>query len=304
MVVVVVFVGRLFVLCAESCVVRRLFIYALCAECWSAVANYQSGDMTAPYISKDVRDQAQLFADQRSSVSVIRYWKLSEKDKQLPTPEQLAIVKREEEEREAKLNAKSTDSKSGGSKSAPTANTASASEKTAESPPAAATASTTTVTATATATATAAADGKTKADTNSAGDNGVLTLPAELPTPAKDSQFDESVHVPCGIHTDTGMLTFIICAPVAGLQIQNRFPNHTDPTQQPAADHKKPPTPEAEAVDEGYGVEKPGTVTNWLDVEKTCEVGVDLFVIAGRKCSLFAHGMCDERNTASLIECF
>src|SRR4051812_12476951 len=94
-----------------------------------------------------------------------------------------------------------------------------------------------------------------------------------------------------------GMLTFIICAPVAGLQIANRFPTAASTaTTKPVA--APTTTPDSKTVadlatseNNEYGIEKTA-VSNWLDVEKTSTVGVDLFVIAGRKCSLFAAGTC------------
>jgi len=58
----------------------------------------------------------------------------------------------------------------------------------------------------------------------------------------------------CKVHTDTGVLTLIMCSSVAGLQIEKR-----------------------------------GSSGEWLEVEKTNTPGVDLFVIGGGKLHMFGR---------------
>jgi hypothetical protein len=116
-----------------------------------------------------------------------------------------------------------------------------------------------------------------------------------------------------------GMLTFILCAPVAGLQIQNRFAAPKAKGAKAAAPvGGAPVTPsdsmgsgtsgETAVVDAMGGAAK-GTADvedgiDWLDVEKTFKPQADryLFAIAGRKCALFAAGTTTHHTTHHCME--
>jgi len=78
---------------------------------------------------------------------------------------------------------------------------------------------------------------------------------SEYSTDPKDNDTDkltqEGMTYPSKTHTDTGIMTFIICAEVPGLQVWDTLNDE------------------------------------WLEVEKICNPKSDLFVIAGRKLPLF-----------------
>lgn len=280
-------------------------LHAISKKCWSSVCTFKdtSAGMTGPFIAPDVMEQSQAWADVRSSISVIRYWKLQDRDSYLPTPEQLEAVKKFEAERIAAATAASTAKASANSKTEPAAAGVAAATNAAT-----ATAAATPAAGDAKAPADTVGDGKTDAKAAATNTPAAATVTAaatasattaaapkaELPSAPKDDKFDESMHVPCGVHTDTGMLTYIVCAPVAGLQIQNRFPTKKPAAAKPAAttsnaDAKAGATAAGKASEKDEYDEEKTDVTEWMDVEKSHEIGTDLFVIAGRKCSLFAH---------------
>jgi len=84
----------------------------------------------------------------------------------------------------------------------------------------------------------------------------------------------------CQVHTDTGILTFIICSDVSGLHVEDR-------TQRKPASTPTRPVAGASSAAPNEGEEK------WLEVEKIFESGVDLFCIVGRKMHMFARGDVD-----------
>lgn len=77
--------------------------------------------------------------------------------------------------------------------------------------------------------------------------------------------YDENgQNIPSKVHTDTGVMTFILCNDVPGLQVENRLLGLKG---------------EEEEVD-------PST---FIDVEKICQPRLEMFCIMGRKMELFAQ---------------
>jgi isopenicillin N synthase-like dioxygenase len=77
--------------------------------------------------------------------------------------------------------------------------------------------------------------------------------------------YDENgQNIPSKVHTDTGVMTFILCNDVPGLQVENRLLGMKG---------------DEEEVD-------PST---FIDVEKICKARLEMFCIMGRKIELFAQ---------------
>ena len=79
-----------------------------------------------------------------------------------------------------------------------------------------------------------------------------------------DHFFSTGQNIPSKVHTDTGVMTFILCNDVPGLQVENRLLGLKG---------------DEEEVD-------PHT---FIDVEKICQARLEMFCIMGRKIELFAQ---------------